>query len=286
MESRCNYEINNTYRGLRGCKVEIEAEAIIAKCINKCRVDNADASRVISLGTLISRRDFNKISRRDDSSDNQSWVEHGRLFSPGFLFARRSVYREFSYFRFFFRAIRADCEKNPLRFPSSKLASLLDGAHCIGIGTRSPLKLCEPTNRSPISPAPTIVLSVRLTNCFSHWIVNSLVIARRAEPGTWLGFNTRFPRRIASWTSAFTKNFIPDICRAISFHTRITRRWQFDFDRSEKLNANSYATDSLSLKLFLIDKIKKATFTDIQIFHFELVHAKIIIYFDKMEKLE
>lgn len=120
----------------------------------------------------------------------------GRILLPRWFsvcFSSRSVYREFSYFRFFFRAIRADCEKNPPRFPSSGLASLLDGAHCIGIGTRSPLTLRTGEPFSYIA-CPRPLFSLSLSLCVSLFLCSAnkpfLPLNRelsRDSAQSWLG---------------------------------------------------------------------------------------------------
>lgn len=229
LKSRRNYNINNLVSAFVSPwrKAETVGGANNYRNVfNKCRVDNAATSCAISSIRLMSRYSSIAFSPRDDSTSDS-----GRTWSIvlAVLFVwPRSFYPEFPCFRFFFRATRADCEKNPLRFASSKLASLLDGAHCIGIGTRSPLTLRTDEPSSYISSTDDC------SPCSANrpFLPLNRELFRDSTPGyrdvTRLNYSSC--RRIATRTSSLMENFIPDICRTISLRAGIIRRWQFDFD--------------------------------------------------------
>lgn len=133
--------------------------------------------------------------------------------------------------------------------------SLLHGAHCIGIGTRYPLNL-EPMNPVLLYIA-RLLLVQRLTNRSSS--VNSSVMPRAT--GTWLGFLIRDNPSLLGEShelGAFAKkiSFRLFVDRFLPPPLRITRRRQFDFDRTEQ-RVQELLSLEFDIVEFCISKKKK-----------------------------
>lgn len=133
--------------------------------------------------------------------------------------------------------------------------SLLHGAHCIGIGTRYPLNL-EPMN-PVLLYIVRLLLVQRLTNRSSS--VNSSVMPRAT--GTWLGFLIRDNPSLLGEShelGAFAKkiSFRLFVDRFLPPPLRITRRRQFDFDRTEQ-RVQELLSLEFDIVEFCISKKKK-----------------------------